>query len=315
MQRRSSTLLHGAIAGLLAGAVVALWFLVVDVARGDPFATPELLAGELFGATSTMLIVAYTALHFAVFAVLGIATAALLTALGVRPGLLVGAVIGVGVLDAIYYGVLLTVDTDLVTLLPGPHVLLANLAAGVALATYLHRVIGEGKPLGPAMLRGHPLLMDGIVTGLVGGFAVAIWFLILDVMAGQPLYTPAALGSLVFLGANGPAGVELSAAVVAGYTALHFTAFAAAGLALTWLADQLERTPTFWLMALIALVILEGVFLAWALAFGSWVLGALGGWSVVIGNVIAIASMAGWLWVMRPELRRELRAAPAHTRV
>lgn len=315
MERRSTTLLHGAAGGLLAGAVVALWFLLVDVLRGDPFATPELLTRELLGASTTPLVMAYTALHFGVFAALGIATAAFLAAAGVRPGLLVGAVVGVGALDAIFYGALLVVDANLVTLLPGPHVLLANLAAGMVLATYLHRVTGEGAPLGPAALRGHPLLTAGIVTGLVGGFAVAVWFLIVDTIAGQPLYTPAALGSLVFLGASGPAEVQLSAAVIAGYSVLHFAVFAAAGLALTWLADQLERTPAFWLMAFMAFVILEGVFLGGTLALGGWVLGALGPWAVGVGNVVAIASMAGWLWGMRPGLRRQLRAVPADTRV
>ncbi|MBW3552819.1 MAG: hypothetical protein KY466_04880 [Gemmatimonadetes bacterium] len=315
MERRSTTLFHGAVGGLLAGAVVALWFLLVDVARGDPLATPELLARQLLGESTLPMVMAYTVLHFGVFAALGAAAAGFLAAAGLRPGLLVGAVIGVGALDAIYYGVLLTVDADLVTLLPGPHVLLANLAAGMVLATYLHRVSGEGAPLGPAVLRGHPLLTAGIVTGLVGGFAVAVWFLILDTFAGRPLYTPAALGSLVFLGASGPGEVQLSAAVIAGYTVLHFAVFAVAGLALTWVARQLERTPAFWLIAFMAFVILEGVFLGGALALGAWVLGAVGVWAVGVGNVVAVASMAGWLWGMRPELRRQFRAVPANTRV
>lgn len=315
MERRSTTLLHGATGGLLAGAVVALWFFALDAARGDPLATPGLLARELLGSSSPGSVVLYTALHFGVFALLGLATAAFLRAVRVRAGLLVGAVVGIGVLDALYYGILLTTDADLLGLLPGPHVLLANLAAGIALAIYLNRAIGDGAALGPAVLRGHPLLVGGIVTGLIGGFAVAVWFLVVDALAGRPLYTPAALGSLLFLGATGPEEVRIGPGIVAGYTLLHFTVFAAAGIALAWLADQLERTPAFWLMAFMAFVILGGVFFAATLALGAWVLDALNRWTVGIGHLIAIATMAGWLWATHPDLRRELRTVPADTRV
>ncbi|MGH7476251.1 MAG: hypothetical protein ACRELD_08170 [Longimicrobiales bacterium] len=317
MTRRSGTLLHGAIGGLLAGGVVALWFFLLDIARGDPLATPELLARELLGsgASSGRLVAAYTFLHFGVFALLGVAIAAILRALHAQSGLLVGLVIGLGVLDAIYYGILLTADADLLGLLPGPHVLLANLVAGMVLAIYLQRTTGAGVPFSLAVLRGHPLLSAGIVTGLVGGFAVAIWFLVLDIAAGRPLYTPAALGSFLFLGAAGPEEVRLTLGSVAAYTLLHFALFAAAGICFAWAAEQLERAPSLWLMAFMAFVILEGVFLGTLLGRGAWVLGDLNWWAVGIGNLIAVAAMAGWLWRTRPALRRELREVPADTRV
>ena len=36
---------------------------------------------------------------------------------------------------------------------------------------------------------------EGFLDGVIGAAAVAIWFLILDTLAGQPFYTPAVLGA------------------------------------------------------------------------------------------------------------------------
>ena len=44
-----AVIVHGVVAGLLAGLVVALWFLVADTVAGHPFMTPRLLAGMLLG--------------------------------------------------------------------------------------------------------------------------------------------------------------------------------------------------------------------------------------------------------------------------
>ena len=43
MDSRSRYLREGIIAGLIAAAIVAVWFLIYDAARGQPFRTPALL--------------------------------------------------------------------------------------------------------------------------------------------------------------------------------------------------------------------------------------------------------------------------------
>jgi hypothetical protein len=71
--------LDGALAGFLGAVVVAVWFLVVDVSRGQPFATPALLAAVLLhgapgpiASFSTMrLVLEYSAFHFANFVIFG----------------------------------------------------------------------------------------------------------------------------------------------------------------------------------------------------------------------------------------------------
>ena len=50
---RDSVLREGLVAGVIGAAVVALWFLFVDLARGAPLFTPALLgAAVFFGATT-----------------------------------------------------------------------------------------------------------------------------------------------------------------------------------------------------------------------------------------------------------------------
>src|SRR5439155_1236549 len=98
---------HGAVGGLLAGLTVALWFLVVDSLAGRPFHTPAVLAGALarqdIMAPTFRIVAAYTVVHFAVFALLGVAMAAAIGALRLPPRLLLGVPFGL-VAQALVFG-------------------------------------------------------------------------------------------------------------------------------------------------------------------------------------------------------------------
>src|SRR5881396_3204890 len=195
---------RGAVGGLLAGLTVALWFLVVDSLAGRPFHTPAVLAGALARqdiATPTFRIVAaYTVVHFAVFALLGVAMAAAIGALRVPPRLLLAVPFGLVAQELVFYAGLLSSGTGRVAVVPWPQVVIANVLSGFVLVAYLHRAAREQRPLGLAFLKGYPLLAQGVVTGLVGAAVVALWFLALDVAAGQLLRTPAALGAALLFG-------------------------------------------------------------------------------------------------------------------
>lgn len=318
MPTRSDTLLHGLIAGSAAGAVVALWFLVVDLGRGEPFGTPALLANALIGGVgpaSVRLVTMYTLLHFGVFALLGTGAAYLLRAVGLAPSLLLGALFGVGVLDGVHYGALLLTGTGALSVLPPLHVLPANLLGGLVMMVYLHRATHAETRLGLGVLRDYPLVGKGLVTGLVGAGAVAIFFLVLDILRQRPFYTPAALGSLLFLGASSPTDVQVGWAVVAAYTLLHLAVFAAVGVGLEWSAGRIERTPGMWLMGLLAFITLEALFIGTAGNLSGWVLGDLGYWAIGVANLVAVLAMGSWVWASHPRLRHELIDRPVETRV
>ena len=313
------TLVHGLSGGVLAGAIVALWFFIVDLAAGQPFHTPALLASTILGgpvaAVSARLVVGYTLLHFAVFGVLGMVTAWYLRAFGLAPGLVLGALFGVVVLDAVYYTTLLITGANVFTALPLRHVLPANMLGGMAMMAYLHRAERESAPLGLGVLREHPLLTRGLVTGLIGAGAVALWFFLLDIFAGRPFYTPAALGSVVWLGAEDAVGVRVTVGVVAAYTALHVAAFAALGVALVWTAEQIERSPSTWLIALLGFIVLDALAVGALALLAGWALGSLGWVPVAVANLVALTAMGGWVWRTHPEFRQQMLHRPAETRV
>jgi hypothetical protein len=316
---RFSSLVHGVVGGLIAGLVVALWFFVVDVATAGAFHTPAVLAGAVLGrdvAEPTLrLVVTFTLLHFAVFTFLGLITGALIQSLDLHPGFLLAVVFGLGLLDAVHYGALLVTGARVLTLLPTYHVLAANLLGSMAMMAYLHRALGDREPLGLGVLRLHPFLGRSLVAGVLGAAAVAFWFLIIDTVAGRPFFTPAALGSIAFLGAQSPAEIQLSAGVIAAYTVLHLMAFALVGVCVVWAAERLERTPGVWLILFMSFVVLEGVFIGIVGAVSNPILDTIGWWAVLSGNLIAILTMGLWVWKTHPGLQRQFRAMHVETKV
>jgi hypothetical protein len=313
-----AVIVQGATGGVLAGLVVALWFLVADATAGHPFRTPAVLAAVLlhgeFPQATFRLVSAYTVLHFGVFALLGVAMAQVCAALAGPPRLLLGVVFGLVVQEVVFYAGLLLSGAPRLDVVPWPHVFAANIASGIVLMMYLHRVQRDPRPLTPA-LRDHPVVARGLVTGLIGAIAVAAWFFVLDLAAGAPLRTPAALGSALLLGAAGPAEVAVSLGLVATYTVVHFAAFAVAGLVLVALAEQVERAPAMALLVVLAGIVLEGLVVATLATGAEWALGTLGWWSVVVGNLIAVLAMGWQVWRTHPTLRRRLLDEPLDVRI
>ena len=300
----------GVVGGVLAGLVVALWFLVVDSLAGRPFHTPAALAGALtrqpIGPPTFRLVAAYTVVHFAVFALLGIAMAGAIAVLRTPPRLLFGVLFGLVAQELAFYAGLLLSDASRVAIVPWPHVVAANVLSGFVLMGYLHRAARDQHPFGLAALKGHPLLTQGLVTGLVGAGVVALWFFALDVAAGHPLRTPAALGAALLLGASNVTAVDVNLGVVAAYTVVHVAAFVVAGVLFVAIAEQLERTPALMLLAAMALIVLDAVVGA-ALALGAqWVVGTLGASSVLVANLLAVGAMSWYVWATHPVLRRRL---------
>jgi hypothetical protein len=106
-----------------------------------------------------------------------------------------------------------------------------------------------------------------------------------------------------------------SLAVVAAYTVVHVIAFAFAGVVFVMIAEQVERTPSFILLAVLTAIVLEAVVVA-SLALGAqWALGTLGIWSVFVANLIAVGSMGWYVWQTHPALRYRLRAQAMQVRV
>jgi hypothetical protein len=154
------------------------------------------------------------------------------------------------------------------------------------------------------------IVREGFVAGLIGAASVAVWFLLVDLVAGRPFFTPAMLGDALFWDVTDPAQVHVAFPIVVGYTMLHAVAFMVVGLVAAILAYEVELFPSTLFIVVVAFAIFEFGFYLVVAIFARPMLGALAWWNVAIGNAIAAAGMGGYLWKQHPKLREELRLHP-----
>lgn len=158
----------------------------------------------------------------------------------------------------------------------------------------------------PGDRRGTSLLAEGVRLGLVGAGAVAVWFLLVDLVLGSPLRTPGALGSAVFLGASAPSEIVVSPLTVGLYTVLHGLVFLLIGIAVSAAARAAERAPTLLLGALILFVTFEAFFIGAVAIVAQFLLGELAWWAVLGGNLAAGLAMGAVLVRDHPGAARKL---------
>ena len=155
----------------------------------------------------------------------------------------------------------------------------------------------------------HTIARDGIVAGILGASAVALWFLGLDIIFRHAFATPEALGRGL-LRILGPQGGEGAAVFVIVYTIFHFAAFILAGLLVAVIVHFAEREPGVLAGAMMLFVAFEIGFYALSSALSeSPMFGALGWAQVATGNLVAAIVMGTYMWRTHPGLGRELKHA------
>jgi hypothetical protein len=138
---------EGAAAGLAGAAVVALWFLVYDLAAGMPFRTPALLGAALFEglrdpaalAITAPLVAKYTVVHGLAFLAFGWAAAGLLTLADREPRLMYVVVLLFCCFGVFFAALLVVLAEWLLDTLAWWQILLGNLLAAVAMLGVLLR--------------------------------------------------------------------------------------------------------------------------------------------------------------------------------
>ena len=305
---------RGGIAGLFGATVLALWFLVVDSAQGDPFRAPALLANGLLGVegleASATLIVVYTLIHYAAFIAVGIAVTWLCAFVHWAPSTLLGVALGFALFDVVFYLSFSIGWVDVVQELGWLEVLSGNVLAGLTVMGYLH-LTGIVKPV-PwwEVLADQAIIREGAVAALLGAFTISAWFLVTDLMQGRPFFTPAALGSALFLGASEIAQVELTVWTVVGYSILHFGTFLIVGLVASAIATQVEAMPPIVLGVVLLFVIFEAFSLGFFAVIAEFLLAPPAFWSIGAANLLAVIVMAYYLWRKHPEIKRALAEEP-----
>lgn len=311
MRRSTNVLANGAMAGVLAATALALFFLLVDLIAGEPFRTPDFLAGILLDRPDAALdatgIAIYTVIHYASFVLTGIVVAWLMSKLPVVPGFLLGIVLGFLLFDIVFYVGLIVTGVNIVGALGWPEVLFGNLLAGVVLMGYLHLTGTAPAVTWWETLKHHRIAREGLIAGVLAASAVAVWFFLFDLVAGRPFFTPAALGSAIFGLAGSAAEVEVTVGMVLSYTVLHFAAFILVGLVAAALVVQAEHSPPLIFAFVMAFVTLEVMFIGVLAIFATWLLDTLGWWNVLVGNVIGAVAVVGYLWKAHPGLAERFR--------
>lgn len=157
--------------------------------------------------------------------------------------------------------------------------------------------------------RKHNFLREGLLTGFIGATAIAVWFLLVDLVAGRAFYTPEFLGKglVSVLGKNMMGDTAFTH--IAGYTLFHYAAFALVGIVLTVIVHRAERTPAILAGALVAFVMMSMGFYMIAAALSESALGNLAWPQIFIANLLAAGLMMYYLWRKHPRLSGKLQQA------
>jgi hypothetical protein len=179
-------------------------------------------------------------------------------------------------------------------------ILIGNLLASIAMLWYFfraHRAL-------PRTLIGSwgAVLREGIVAGLLGAAVVALWFLAIDWIQGEPLRTPKLLGTGLLRQSD-------PVAALVSYTVLHGIAFALFGIVGALLIAGAERQPLFVFALVIFFTAFEVFFTGGVLIAAKWVLDEIAGWTVFVGNLLATVVMLAYFFKGHRDLARRLTAA------
>jgi hypothetical protein len=151
------------------------------------------------------------------------------------------------------------------------------------------------------------LLREGVIAGAIGATSVAIWFLLVDTIAGRPLHTPRILGAAFFSVLGTAMTPDSASAQVLGYTVFHYIAFAVLGIIAAALIRAAQSEPNIVAGLVVLFVAFEaGFYGLTALLSQSELMGNFAWYQVGAANLIAAGLMGFYLLKVHPELRQEM---------
>jgi hypothetical protein len=156
----------------------------------------------------------------------------------------------------------------------------------------------------------HSVMAEGTDVGIIGGLAVALWFLVLDMIAGNPFQTPSLLGQVVLFGDSTPNTSRIVFGAILVYTAFHFAVFALLGMGLVILVHWGERDAVVRYALLPVFLVFEVMFYGLLEVFSERTNELFPFWAVLTANTLAAISMGLYLWYKHPDFRRAVRETP-----
>jgi hypothetical protein len=146
------------------------------------------------------------------------------------------------------------------------------------------------------------LVYDAFFGGGIGGSAIALSFLLMDVLEGRPLYTPSMLGAVLFNGVAAASVETIRLDMVSFFSMLHFATFALLAGALSYVSRVSRAVEGHTLvMAAIIFSVLTAAILAADWLFMPGVVETLGYGQVILANAVTGFAMAAFMkWSHRP---------------
>ena len=145
-------------------------------------------------------------------------------------------------------------------------------------------------------MNGKTIVREGVMVGLAGAVAVAVWFLIYDLAAGTPLRTPALLGAMLFERATDPSAVGITMNNVLKYTVVHGLAFIAFGLVAAGLFALVDRDRRVLFAVFMLFCCLEVFALLMVFVLAERLLEDVAPWAILGANLLATVVMLGLLF-------------------
>ena len=143
------------------------------------------------------------------------------------------------------------------------------------------------------------VLVDGLLSGLVGYALISVYFAMSNIVAGLPaLDTIQNLGAALFGGT--------SPGLIIAYNGLHLGVFLVLGVVAAVLIHEVELHPAGWY----ALFFVASAGFIFSYVFMTVVAGRIAGldaYSVAVGNLVALLGMGMLLFWRRPETVRAKR--------
>ena len=144
-------------------------------------------------------------------------------------------------------------------------------------------------------------LLDGLIAGLIGYTAVALFYAVVNALGGHSLFHTAELLGVVVLGQGDGSGVARIGDILA-INGLHLISFLLMGVAAAVLLLETELHPAFWYITLFTFLVGFIATVAAAAVLTVRLTGEVPGWTIFAANGLAAALAALFLVRVHPEL-------------
>jgi hypothetical protein len=154
------------------------------------------------------------------------------------------------------------------------------------------------------------MLTEGVIAGVIGYAAIALFYAALDITTGRPAWATARLLGTGLVDPAVTSGTQL--APVLAFNALHLLVLLVVGTVGSFLLHETQRHPGFWpltaFIGALGLVLLEAAFVVFTPD------SAVRGWSLVAANALAAACMAAFFLTAHRSLLRSTGGRKAAVR-